>query len=341
MENHDRTISDIGEFGFIRSIQDDCLLSPENLVMGIGDDCAVLGPYDGTLLLITTDLLIEDVHFKLGQIPDHDLGQKAVAVNLSDIAAMGGQARHLLISLAAPPDTSLQTLLNVYEGAKRACRRDRVNIVGGDTSASRDRLMISITAVGEVPQEEILYRHGARPGDIIYVTGTLGDSAAGLKLLRREISAPEQLVSFMTKAHHLPVPRLQAGRLVARSRLASAMIDLSDGLASDLGHICEGSHVGARIWSAELPLSQELRSLAEAADLDPHHLALTGGEDYELLITVPQQNTHIFENRFRKVEGVALVPIGEITEKESIRILHSDGTETPLPAGAFDHFAHS
>jgi thiamine-monophosphate kinase len=340
VEDSDLKIRDIGEFGFIRSIQEDCLLSQEKLVQGIGDDCAVLGPYNGNLLLLTTDLLIEDVHFILGQMPARDLGQKAVAVNLSDIAAMGGRARHLLVSLAAPQDMVLTALHDIYDGAKTICRRHKVNIIGGDTSSSPDRLMISVTAVGEVPEREILYRNGASPGDIVYVTGTLGDSVAGLGILRGEISASEKLASPLKRAHFLPVPRLAAGREVARSRLASAMIDLSDGLVSDLGHICEASGIGAHIRSAELPLSPQLRELAEEAGLDPISMALTGGEDYELLITVPKRNSRSFEDRFRKMENVSLFPIGEINEEKEIRIFHPDGSETPAPAGGFDHFSH-
>jgi len=339
MADNDRTISDIGEFGFIRSIQDGCLVSPEKLVLGIGDDCAVLGPHNGDFILLTTDLLIEDVHFVLGQIPPHHLGQKAAAVNLSDIAAMGGKARHLLISLASPRDMPLQTLHAIYDGAKTMCGQHRVNIIGGDTSASPDRLVISITAMGDVPQGEVLYRRGARPGDIVYVTGTLGDSAAGLRVLRGAASGPEQLVSALTRAHHLPVPRLQAGRAAAESQLASAMIDLSDGLVSDLGHICEASGVGARIQNAGLPLSRELRALAEIADVDPISLALTGGEDYELLITVPPKNCRAFENRFREMEGSPLSPIGEITRETGLTVCHPDGRETPPPTGGFEHFA--
>jgi thiamine-monophosphate kinase len=199
--------------------------------------------------------------------------------------------------------------------------------------------MISITAVGEVSEGEILYRSGAAPGDIAYVTGTLGDSAAGVKILRGEISVSEALASPLKRAHFLPEPRLAVGREAARSHLASAMIDLSDGLVSDLGHICDASGVGARIHSASLPLSPELHELAAEAGLDPLPLALSGGEDYELLITVPRQHSNRFENRFRKMEDVSLFPIGEITEEKTIRIHHPDGTETSPPAGGFDHFA--
>lgn len=338
MEDSNLTMKDLGEFGFIRSIQPDCHYDPSKLIQGIGDDCAVIGPYEDRVFLVTTDLLLEDVHFILEKIPPAHLGEKAINVNLSDIAAMGGIARHVFVSLAIPKAMKLETVHSIYSGIKTACSTHNVNILGGDTSASLDRLMISVTVFGEAFEKEILYRKGAQPGDAIYTTGTLGDSAAGLMLLLEKASAPKPLTSALIKAHNRPKPDLEAGRKIAQSRLASAMIDLSDGLASDLRHICESSHVGARIELKALPLSEELKAFADLNPLDPLQLALSGGEDYRLLITVPRKNAVQFQSMFDQSDPCPVYCLGEITVDEGIETLAPDGACKRLDTKGFDHF---
>jgi thiamine-monophosphate kinase len=338
MRNKDLKMEDIGEFEFIRSIMGDCLFSHKKLIKGIGDDCAVIGPYEGKVFLITTDMFLEDVHFILGKVTPEHIGEKAVAVNLSDIAAMGGNALHLFVSLAIPKRMSVETIHSIYHGIKATCRNYGVNILGGDTSASADRLMINVAVIGAASENEVLYRGGARPGDGIYVTGTIGDSAAGLKLIKGELSAPEPLASTLKEAHSRPAPFLEAGRMIAQSRLASAMIDLSDGLVSDLWHICETSGVGARLSHSALPLSEELITLAEINKFDPYDLAMSGGEDYRLLITVPQENAELFQKMFEKTATCHIYYVGQIIEKEGIEIIRPDGIKEQLEIAGFDHF---
>jgi thiamine-monophosphate kinase len=341
MSGKELEMGEMGEFDFIRSIRDGCIFSRQNTVMGIGDDCAVIGPYGDKVLLITTDLLVEDIHFILESIPPEHLGRKAAAVNLSDIAAMGGAPLHLFLSLAVPSATKVETLHAVCRGIKELCRRYRVNILGGDTSSSKDGLMISIAVLGEAPMKEVLYRTGARPGDLVYVTGKLGDSAAGLLLIRHEASAPDSIASPLVRAHTLPVPHLKAGRLIAGSRLASAMIDLSDGLVSDLGHVCEQDGLGARLTESALPLSGPLREFSVINGLDPYVLALSGGEDYRLLITVPFRNREPFEKIFEGGKPCHVHLIGEIVETGGMRMVLADGTEKEVDLKGFDHFARA
>ena len=332
-------IEDMGEFDFIRSIQDGCIFSRERLIRGIGDDCAVIGPYEGRALLVSTDLLVEDVHFITENICFEHLGQKTVAVNLSDIAAMGGDALHLFLSLAIPRVMRVETLHSFYRGVKAMCGRYRVNILGGDTSASLDRLMINVAVIGQAPEDEVLYRRGAGPGDYIYVTGTLGDSAAGLKLIKEGLLVPESYASSLKRAHNLPQPHLDAGRKIARSRLATAMIDISDGLVADLGHVCEASKVGAIVYEETLPISKELRGIVDAGGFDPVGLALSGGEDYRLLVTVPSEKGGLFEKMFENGEPCHIYRIGRTTKEPGIRIVLPDGSERQTGAGGFDHFA--
>jgi len=337
----DLKIEDIGEFGFIRSIMNDCHFSPEKLIKGIGDDCAVIGPYKDKVFLITTDLLVEGVHFILERIPPEHLGEKAVAVNLSDIAAMGGNALHLFLSVAIPRSMSLETIHLIYRGIKTVCRRYNVNILGGDTSSSPEKLMINVTVIGDATEKEVLYRSGARAGDAIYITDTLGNSAAGLKLIKEELFAPDNLASSLIDAHNRPVPFLEAGRMIARSRLASAMIDLSDGLLSDLQRICEASCVGARIFHNSLPLSEELKVLAEINNLDPYEFVLSGGEDYRLLITIPGKNLESFQKLFEKQKPCPVYHVGEITKELGSKMIRPDGKEELLEVTGFDHFART
>lgn len=341
MENRDLKMEDIGEVGFIRSILEDCHFSTAKLIRGIGDDCAVIGPYEDRVFLITTDILLEDVHFILGKIPPEHLGEKAISVNLSDIAAMGGKALHAFVSLAVPKHMRVETIQSVYRGIKAVCRRYGVNILGGDTSASPDRLLINVAIIGESPEKEVVYRSGAGPGDGIYVTGTLGDSAAGLKLIKGEAVAPVPVVSALIEAHNRPVPFLEAGRMIASSGLASAMIDLSDGMVSDLRHICESSHVGARLSQMGVPISNELRIFSEINGLDPYDLALSGGEDYRLLVTVPEKNSGLFLRMFENGVPCQISRVGEILEMDGIEITRPDKTIERLDVKGFDHFLES
>ncbi len=333
-----KKIGDIGEFGFINSIEKGCHFDPQRVIKGIGDDCAVIGPYDKRVLLITTDLMVEGTHFLMDKIPPEHLGQKAAAVSLSDIAAMGGTARHLFVSMAIPALAKMDTLHAVYRGIKSVCRHFGVNILGGDTSLSKKGLLIDITAIGEADEKEVLYRDGATPDDEIYVTGTLGDSAAGLKLITGEIESNESSTSVLIEAHNRPFPFLEAGGMIAESGLASAMIDLSDGLFSDLGHICEASGTGAVIFYNALPISPQLAALADACRLNPRDLALYGGEDYRLLITVPRTHADTFQGLFKHGSPCHVYRLGKITAEKGIRIITQDGREKVVRPEGFRHF---
>ncbi|MBC8462059.1 MAG: thiamine-phosphate kinase [Deltaproteobacteria bacterium] len=332
-------IGEMGEFAFIRSIQEGSHFSPEGLIKGIGDDCAVIGPYQDRVFLITTDLLVEDIHFIWDRISPVDLGQKAVAVNLSDIAAMGGIPRHLFLSLAIPPAMGVETLHSFYQGIKAMCERYDTNVLGGDTSASPDGLTINVTAIGEARGDEVLFRSGAKAGDKIYLTGTLGDSAAGLRLIKEEFSAPAPLAAVLKEAHNRPQPQVEAGRVIAQSGLATAMIDVSDGVLSDLGHVCGASGVGGILFESALPISNSLKALAEINNFNPYELALSGGEDYQLLFTVPREDAGQFETIFQENSSSPIYCLGEITGEEGIKIVRPGGVREEVKVEGFDHFS--
>lgn len=274
-------LSQLGEFGFIERIRR-AVSSAEGITLGIGDDCAATAMTSGELLLTTTDLLIEDIHFRRSWSDLKLLGRKSVAVNVSDIAAMGGAPRHLCLALGVPAEMTVEDLDAFIAGFLEAAGEYGATLVGGDTCRSPGPFIISVTAEGAVPEGELVCRAGAREGDAIYVSGTLGDSALALRVL----SAGETPDSFLSGRHHDPAARAQLGRALAASGIPSAMIDLSDGLAADLGHILSESGGGARIDEEALPLSDSFR---RALEKDPEliELALSGGEDYELLFTVP------------------------------------------------------
>jgi len=331
-------IGELGEFGFIETIKDNCHYSFNHLIQGIGDDCAVIGPYNGNVFLITTDMLVEDIHFILGKIDPQHLGQKVIAVNLSDIAAMGGTPLHGVISMAIPKYMYVTPIHAIYNGMKEMCRRYSLNLIGGDTCASPHKLIINVAIIGEAPEKEVLYRKGAKPGDKIYVTGTLGDSAGGLKLVTEEFSAPESVAAVLMEAHNLPVPCIETGRMIAQSKLADAMIDLSVGFVSDLRHICEASGVGASLLHHSIPISDEIQLFAKNNNLDPYELGLYGGEDYRLLITVPPENCGRFESLFKEDTSHHIYEVGEITAKKGIQMVMEDGKEENLTVRGYDHF---
>ena len=330
--------SEIGEFGFIESIKKECITSLKGVIKGIGDDCAVFGPYPGRVLLFTTDMLVEDIHFLRDKLTPYQLGWKAIAVNLSDIAAMGGRPLYILISLAIPAKTNVEVIQDLYKGMKDICEHYTVNILGGDTVASPDKLIINISLIGDAKEKEVIYRSGARPGDKIYLTGNVGDSFAGLKILKNEISPPNSISKHFIKVHNEPKPLIETGRIIATSGLASAMIDLSDGLLSDLRHICKESGVGAMLFRGRIPLSSELKLLASRTKFNPLDLALSGGEDYILLVTVHEANSKDFELLFKDKRPSPLYLIGEIREEQGIRMVNDDGSIEEIDIRGFNHF---
>ena len=326
--NHasERSVADIGEFALIDRIHRRFERAGTGVVFGIGDDTAVLRPSPGRVILATTDAAVEGVHFRLSSTTPELLGQRVLAVNLSDIAAMGGEPRWALLTLSLPPSTPVTTVERLADGIAIAADRYSTVVVGGNLARSPDRLIVDITLLGEADPENVLYRHGAHPGDRILVTGTLGDSAAGLALLHGELSTVPADADYLAGRHRLPIPRIEAGRAIAVSRLATAMIDLSDGLASDLGHLSRASRVGATIQADSVPLSPELRRLAAASGRDPLDWALRGGEDYELLLTVPPVSRRTLIDLVEGL-GVRLTDIGEVVSGSELILVARDRRE--------------
>jgi thiamine-monophosphate kinase len=296
--------------------------------VGGGDDAAVLAPTPGRRLVVTTDVLVEGRHFTAALSQPADWGWKAVAVNCSDVAAMGGLPRWLVLALTVPEGTPVSRLDALYAGIREACRAFAVDLVGGDTSGG-PALSLAATAIGEA--ERVVTRSGARPGDRLAVSGPLGAAAAGLALLRRDDpAAAELLAAFpaLAAAHRRPCPELGAGPRLARAG-ATAMLDVSDGLAGDALHLAEASGTGLEVDEARVPLAPGVRQAAELLDLDPVALALGGGEDFVLAVALPPEVDPTAH---------ALVECGRFTATSDRRVRLTSHGPAPLAGLAFDHF---
>jgi thiamine-monophosphate kinase len=311
--------------------------APPQVVVGIGDDCAALSLNGPDYLLWTVDTLVEGVHFDLAYTSLSQLGWKSLAVNLSDIAAMGGEPRFALLSLGWPPARDRTQALAVAAGLAQAAREYEVAIIGGDTVASPWGLSLSVTLTGQVPAAQMLRRSGARPGDLVFVTGPLGEAAAGLEILRRGLDLAPDLKTPLIEAHLRPRPHLRAGRLLAREGLATALIDTSDGVATDLYHICQASGVGARIKDARVPVSPRVQALAPRLGRAPLDLALTGGEDYLLLFTCRPENGIRLPRAFSQAGLAAPLPLGHIVPGDRV-ILEKAAGEMDISGQGYDHF---
>lgn len=319
------------------------------LVRGIGDDCAVYRPTAGLVSLVTTDTLVEGVHFDRSWHPARLLGRKAVAVNLSDIAAMGGVPRWLFLSLALPSRTDEGWPEEFLAGLVQATEAAGAALIGGDTVASGREIMISVTVIGEAVENQVCFRSGGRVADSLWVGGSLGQAAAGLEICRlaaaARINAPplgpdayptgEQP---LVKAHLDPEAQVLLGQRLAASGLIHAMMDISDGLATDLAHLCAESGLGAEVAAEALPLTAELREAARCYDGDPLAWALKGGEDYRLLFAAAPENDEAIRALAANLEGVELHRIGRLRPQPGV-VLRQGEEETEIGYSGYDHFA--
>lgn len=342
-----RTAKSLREFALIRELKNQFAHHVPGLIQGIGDDAAVLEVVSPIWWHLTADLLAEGVHFDLRSSTLESIGYRAAMANLSDLAAMGAAPRYLLISLAIPQQVSQSHIYDFYRGLMKACRPYDVALIGGDTSGSKTGLFLSITLLGTTTRRRALFRHGAQVGDQLYVSGTLGDSLAGLRLLTHDTCSrsSEKKRSrlsrlhrqFLIRRHLQPTARVAEGQWLNNRRLASAAIDLSDGLSGDLRHLCEESGVGAEVDIDNLPLSSACRAYAKACGISPVQLAITGGEDYELLFTVSPRSRHPLERQAR-ARGYRLTRIGTIRPKRFGIQMTSQGRTQPLPQTSYEHF---
>jgi len=328
-------LSQLGEFALIDLIKKDTICNKKNLVIGIGDDAAAFIPAPHQLQLITTDMLVENVHFDLRTTSARHLGYKSIAVNLSDIAAMGGLPTHVVISIALPKDLSVDFVIALYEGMKEICYEFGVNIVGGDTVSSPHGLVINVTAIGEVEPEKLQRRSGASVGELIVVTGTLGDSGCGLDLLLQGTWKDYDFYQPLVTRHVTPKPQVKAGSLLA-SYGATSMNDISDGLASEANEIARASKVGMIIYEKEIPLSPEVNSAALKLGKAGAHYALYGGEDYQLLFTILPEKFNLLS---QAELGLTLTVIGEVKEQShGVLLAAEDGTASLLEPKGYNHF---
>ena len=331
-------IKDIGEFGFIDRISRGCLIRPGSILKAIGDDAAAFKTEANRLTLVTTDLLVERVHFLREATSGFNLGYKALAVNLSDIAAMGGTAREAFVSIAIPEDCSLKYLDDLYDGMKRLAAEFDVNILGGDTTSSKTDLIINVAVTGSVKESQILLRSTAQVGDIIFSTGYLGDSRAGLHLILNKTPADSFALKELFNAHILPKPYLREGVFLATCPDVHAAIDVSDGLSSDLGHILAESQVGARLYDHQIPISPHLLMFSSRFGFDPVEFALAGGEDYTLLCTVAADSADQIARDYHGEFNQSLYAIGEITDTKRLELVKGDGSVHRLTPTGWDHF---
>ena len=337
MQEQKRTeIATLGEFGLIRHLTEDLPRHNSSTKYGVGDDAAVLS-YPDTDVLVTTDLLMEGVHFDLTYVPLKHLGYKSAMVNISDIYAMNGTPRQMTVSLALSKRFCIEDMEEFYAGLKLACAQHNVDIVGGDTTSSLTGLAISITCIGDAPKDQVVYRNGAHETDLICVSGDLGAAYMGLQLLEREKKVfqgqKEVNPDFAGKEYLLerqlkPEARGDIIKKLADNHIKpTAMMDISDGLSSELMHICSQSNTGCRIYEERIPLDYQTAVMAEELNMNVTTCALNGGEDYELLFTIPLSDNE----KISQIEGIRV--IGYITKPElGLALITRDGQEFELKA---------
>lgn len=343
MKNHQdlTAISELGEFGLIERLTKDFKISNKSTIKGVGDDAAVLD-YGKKQMVVTTDLLVEGIHFDLTYTPLKHLGYKAAVVNFSDILAMNAKPKQMTVSIAASARSSIESLDELYLGLQEACKIYKVDLVGGDTSSSRSGLLISITAIGEVDKDQVVYRSGAKANDLICVTGDLGSAYMGLQLLIREKEVhkvnPNSQPDWSGYEYILEKqlkPEAPIGVIDIFSKLnikPTSMIDISDGLSSEILHICQASEMGCVIYEDQLPIDVATIKMAKELNIHATIAALNGGEDYELLFTIPLADYETIR-RYPEIKV-----IGHMVEAEKgSNLVSGDGTYIPLIAQGFAH----
>lgn len=333
-------LSAVGEFGFIDRLARSFNQHLPEGVTGIGDDCAVLPWRGDQKLLVTTDLLLDRVHFLKEKIAPRDLGYKALAVNLSDLAAMGGKPLWAFLSIALPAETELAWADQFISGWKSLSDKTQVKLLGGDTTRTTGAVVINVAVLGKARRKYIKYRSGARPGDLVAVTGELGSSEGGLRLLLnkelRDIGSPDE--RSLLRRHFHPRPQLQEGFFLAHQPEVGAMMDVSDGLDSDLRRIMGRSGTGAEVYLEKLPVSPALKRCSQQYGWSLEEVAAAGGEDYCLLITVRPEGYSHLDRRYRQKFGRSLYPVGRITREKGKLIFLEAGQPVVLQKSGFDHF---
>lgn len=343
MENRTE-LEELGEFGIIDKLTEGFEMHHKSTIKGVGDDAAVIDCGD-KYQVVSTDMLVEGVHFDLSYVPIEHLGYKAVVVNLSDIYAMNAEATQITVSIAVSNRFSLEALEDLYAGIKRACNLYNVDLVGGDTTSSLSGLIISITAIGEVAKDKIAYRSGAKENELLVVTGNLGAAFMGLQVLEREkqiflenpkIQPALEGVDYILERQLKPEARKDIIHFLNDlGVLPTAMIDISDGLVSEAMHLCKASDLGCAIYDEKLPIDHETYRVARDFELDPSTCALNGGEDYELLFSIKQAD-------FDKIKGNEFMTvIGHFTDKGSgMNVIDRSGVSVPMQARGWNHFTN-
>jgi len=337
-----QTLSDIGEFGLIDRIHE--LLQKEGLTapgvtLGIGDDTAAFRPRPGYELLVTCDAMVEGRHYLPEHISPKNLGRRAMALNISDIGAMGGWPLYALVSLGLKAETLVADVEAMYRGFIAELNPFEASIIGGNVTKSGHGVFIDITLIGEVEQDKIVRRSTAKAGDVILVTGYPGQAAAGLYLLLNAQSTEDLEDHPLVQAFNTPSHRAKEGRAIAQSGYATAMIDTSDGFLGDLGHICKESGVGAILVQERLPMAEALRGAAARLGRDPYDLVLQDSDDYELIITCAPGNIDGIRSALATVSEVPVSEVGQITQAaEGIKLILPDGTDRGVAPTGWDHF---
>ncbi len=340
MKGNRKTVGETGEFSLIDRIRKILPVSRnKDLLVDIGDDTAVVRLDGKRALLLTCDIQVEGRHFLFDRTTPYRVGRRSMAVNLSDIASMGGKPTYALVSLGLPAELPVESFDRLFEGMRDEMLAHGAYVIGGNLARTREELVVDVTMVGETALSRVLTRGGARPGDRIFVTGTLGASGAGMEALKAFGKKVPGKYRELVNRHVLPVPRVEMGQRISRSGVASSMIDLSDGVAGDLYHICERSGVGAEIREDLLPLPKHIGEIAEVSGRSILDLALHNGEDYELLFTVPPGAS---ERKVRALPGKTGIPVTEIGRivgrKEGYCLVDSRGGKTALKPSGWDHF---
>ncbi len=337
-------VNELGEFGLIEHLTGDFPIVQPSTILGVGDDAAIIDTGGPEQLVVSTDMLVEGIHFDFTYTPLKHLGYKSVVVNLSDICAMNARPQQITVSIAISNRFSVEALEEFYAGVRAACDRYGVDLIGGDTTSSNKGLIISITAIGRAPAGRITRRSGAKPGDLLCVTGNLGAAYLGLQLLEREKAVfkenpdiqPDmgEYATYLLQRQLRPEARTDMVDTFAKNDIVpTAMIDVSDGLASEIFHICKASNVGAIVEESGVPIHQDAQMQALEFNIDPITTALSGGEDYELLFTIDPKDT----DKIRFLPDLYIA--GEITERSEGVKLHSKGGKIhPLRAQGWNHF---